>query len=504
MAGHVNDRVSIWRATASAPTYPPLSGDAHREVVIVGAGITGLTCAVVLAEAGAEVTVVEGSRIGAGTTGGTTGKVTSQHGLIYHQLVEQHGEEVARGYGEANQAAVGLVRDLINRHDIEADLTPSDAFVYSEDRRQLQRLEREVAVAQRLGLPAHWSQSTDLPFDVVGAVRFDGQAHLHALKYLDGLARTLTEDLGGTIHEHTRAVSVSEDGGRKVVETDRGRMTADHVVLATLMPIVDRGFEFARTEPSMTYGVAGTVDGAVPEGMYISAEEPTRSIRHYHDSDDAFVIVVGESHRTGADHDTATHEERLAGFARERFAVRDVRYRWSAQDFVPVDLMPLIGEIALAPQVYVATGFNKWGLTNGTVAAWILNDRITGRDNPYADLFSTSRTTLTTSAKRFLEHNLDAAKRFVGDRVRPDGYSLDDIPAGGAGVVLVDGELLAVSKAPDGTVTARSAVCRHLGCIVRWNPAESSWDCPCHGSRYAPDGTVLCGPATTPLPPAGP
>lgn len=500
MTAQRSERVSLWQATASPDVYESLSGDVDTDVAVVGGGITGLTCAAMLTEAGVGVTVVEARRLGAGTSGRTTGKVTSQHGLIYQELVEQHGEEVAQGYGQANEAAISVVGDLIRRHHIDADLTAADAYVYTEDRDHLPRMQREVDVAQGLGLPARWTDTTDLPFPVEGAVRFTGQYQLHAIKYVAGLAQAVTA-AGGNVHEGTRAVAVHSEGSRWVVETPHGRVRADHVVLATLLPILDLGFEFARAEPSMTYGIAAAAQGRVPHGMYISAEQPTRSIRHYHGSEEAFVIAVGESHRTGEKHDTAPRDERLVAFARDRFPVGEVAYRWSAEDFIPVDLLPMIGEMALAPKVYVATGFNKWGLTNATVAAGIITDRVTGRDNPYAEIFSPNRATITASATRFLKHNLDAAKRFAGDRIRPDAVSIDDIPPGGAGIVLVDGQYVAVSKAADGTTTSRSAVCRHLGCIVQWNAAESSWDCPCHGSRYATDGHVLYGPTTEPLPP---
>lgn len=492
------DATSIWRATAAGNVHDPLHGDVDADVAVVGGGVTGLTCAVLLAEAGADVVLVEARRLGAGTTGGTTGKVTSQHGLIYQELVAHHSEDVAASYGHANQEAIGVVRDLVERHSIDADLDAADAYVYTEDREQLTRMERETEVAQRLGLPASWTDRTDLPFDVAGAIRFDDQAQIHAIRYVHGLAQALTE-LGGRLYEGTRAVGVEQRAGRRLVRTTSGDIRASHVVLATLIPIIDRGFEFARAEPSMEYGIASPAGEAVPHGMYLSAGQPTRSVRHYHAQDEAFVIVVGDGHRTGEDGDTARHHDLLDAFARDRLGAGRPRYRWAAQDFVSVDLLPMIGEAALAPQVHVATGFNKWGLTNGTVAATIIADAVAGRDNPYAEMLSTRRATVSASAKRFLEHNLDVAKRFVGDRFSTDGLALDDIPPGAAGVVVVDDEYKAVSRARDGTVTVRSAVCPHLGCIVQWNEAEATWDCPCHGSRYDVDGDVLCGPATTPL-----
>lgn len=495
-------RLSIWQATATASSRQPLRGDVDTDVAIVGAGITGLTTAALLADAGARITVLEARDVGAGTTGGTTGKVTSQHGLIYHQLVQRHGEEAARAYGDANEAAIALVHDLSERYALDAELTRSAAYVYTEDESQLAAMERELEVAQRLGLPASWSTTTDLPFDVLGAVRFDGQAQLHAVKYLQGLADVVSGTPECAVHEGSRVVSVEVDGERIVVRTSRGTVRADHVVLATLLPIIDRGFEFARAEPSRTYGVAAVLgDQPAPEGMYISAEQPSRSIRHHHGSDAEYVIVVGGAHRTGAGPD-GQPDDALARFVRDRLGANEVRYRWSAQDFMPADLLPFVGEVPFGRRIHVATGFNKWGLTNGTVAARIISDAITGRDNPYAEVFSNGRLAVTASAKKFVEHNAEVAKHFLGGRLTSALRSIDDIPPGEAAVVLQDGEYRAVVKDEQGGVTVRSAVCRHLGCIVQWNRSERSWDCPCHGSRYATDGTVLEGPTTRPLEPS--
>lgn len=501
MATTREQRRSLWQATAEAATYPQLDGNLTTEVLVIGGGVTGLTTAVLLLEAGADVTVVEAVAVGHGTTGRTTGKVTSQHGLIYQELVDAHGDHVARTYGRVNQEAIDQVRGLVDRHGIDADLEDADAFVYTEQAGQVGRLRREAEVAAGLGLPAEWTDTTDLPFEVAGAVCFSGQAQLHAVRYVAGLAAVVAAHPRGQVIEGTRAHAVRERDDAVTVDTDGGRVSADHVVVATLLPIVDRGFEFARTVASRTYGIAARAagDATVPAGMYISAEQPSRSIRRHREGDATYVIVVGDAHETGHDTDTGRHDAALADFARDRLGATDVRHRWSAQDFTSVDLLPFIGSPPFARRIHVATGFNKWGLTSGTAAAGIITDQINGRGPAHAAIFSPTRRTITASARGFLRHNLDVAKRFVADRALPDATSIDDIPAGGGGVVRRDGELLAVSKDAEGVATVRSAICRHLGCVVQWNRAERSWDCPCHGSRYGADGGVLDGPATRPL-----
>lgn len=493
-------RTSLWRATADRPTYPPLEGDVDTDVVVVGAGITGLTTALMVAERGAAVVVVEARQPGAGTTGGTTGKVTSQHGILYRELIEKHGEDVAKAYADANQTAIGDIEAICETHGIEAAWTPADAFVWAETDEDEETLRNETAVAASLGLPADWVDGVELPFTVRGAMRFQQQAQFHPVAYVNGLASALDRHPDVEVYGASRATEVREVAGRALVATGGATIAADHAVLATLLPITERGFEFARARPSRTYGLAAVIEEELPEGMYISAGSPSRSVRHYHGDDAAYLVVVGEAHEVGHDRDTDRHDAALERFAREHWTVRDIPYRWSAQDYLPDDRLPFIGSTGFSDRIHVATGWQKWGLTNGTAAARILADAVTGREHPYADVFSPTRKTVTASASQFLSHNLDVAERFVADRVQPDYATVDDVPRGAGGTVRVDGDLLAVTRDRSGQVTTRSATCTHLGCIVQWNRAESSWDCPCHGSRFDTDGDVLEGPATAPLP----
>lgn len=502
MSSYDSTRAPIWSQTDHPPTFQPLPGSVSADVVVVGAGITGLTTALLLAHAGAEVVVVEGRDLASGTTAGTTGKVTSQHGMIYRDLERRHDEETARAYGRVNELAIRQIEDICERHDIDADLEPCCSYVYAPSEEEAADLRSELEVTRRLGLPSSWVDDIDLPFEVAGAVRFEAQAQLHPVKYLSGLARAVAERPDCTVHTSTRALGVLDTGDRVVVTTDCGEIRAGHAVLATLVPITDRGFEFARLQPVRAYGVAAVVDERLSEGMYLSAGEPSWSIRGHRNGETSYVVVVGGSHGVGHESDASERDDMLERFVRDHFDVVEIAARWSAQDYMPDDRLPFIGRTALAERIHVATGFQKWGLTTGTFAAGLLTDLVTGRDNAHESIFSPTRVHPTAGAASFVEHNLRAARDFVEDRLRPDVDVVEEIEPGQAATVRVDGELCAVSKDEDGTVTSRSATCTHLGCVVRWNTAERSWDCPCHGSRFATDGGVLNGPATRPL--AGP
>ena len=472
-------------------------------MVVVGAGITGLTTALLLQREGRDVVVLEADRVGAGTTGGTTGKVTSQHGLIYGRLIETHGEAVARSYAEANQQAVELVSSLVDQTGAECNFTRASALVFAMDPEQRQELEEEAAAVARLGLPSRVvGAPDDLPFEIAGALEFTGQAHFHPLRYCDALARELVR-LGGRLHEGTMVSGLEEDGARvELSGRDGGSVTAEHAVIATLLPFVDRGGFFAKTRAHRAYGVAARLESAPPAGMYIGAGPPVRSFRPWPDGGETGIIFVGETHETG-DEEKATPARwgDVERWARENFRVSSFDYRWSAQDYDTADGLPYVGRSPLTDRTLVATGFRKWGLSNGTAAARIIADLIAGNPNPHASAFDAGRIGGAEAVKKMIAENAKAAAVFVGDRIgRLSVPKLADLePGEGALVEEGDGRTVAAYRAPSGQVHAVTPTCTHLGCTVHWNDAENSWDCPCHGSRFGLDGAVLAGPATEPL-----
>ena len=492
--------VSLWVDTAPETSFPTLEGEIEADVAVIGGGIAGLTVALLLKQAGVRVVVLEASQVGTGVTGHTTGKLSSLQGLIYGELLRSFGTRGAQTYGEANQAAIEQVAELIESEAIECDFRRVVNYTYAETEASLEWVKREAGLALDLGLPAEFTDSTPLPFPVRGAVRFEEQAQLHATKYLVGLAQAVVGD-GSQVFEESRVTDV-DDGSRCRIATESGSVTAGAAIVATNFPMLDRGLFFARCHPHRSYLVAMGLEGDPPEGAFISASEPLRSIMSHRVGDQDLLLIGGEGHRASDSVDASERYRRLEGWGRERLPVASLEYRWSTQDALPLDGVPYIGRMSpFSQNVHVATGFRKWGLTNGTVAAMILADHILGRPNPWASVFNSNRVKPLAGGRRFLSENLRAGVRLAKGWVTSRGSGLPDLEPGESRVVELDGQKLAVHRDGSGGVHAVSAVCTHLGCIVEWNGTEGTWDCPCHGSRFDHAGTVIQGPATENLPP---
>jgi glycine/D-amino acid oxidase-like deaminating enzyme/nitrite reductase/ring-hydroxylating ferredoxin subunit len=496
---HSSTNVSYWVDSTSGPDHPSLQGEVEADVAIVGAGIVGLTAGWMLKQTGKTVALVEMDRVARGVSGYTTAKVTAGHNLIYERLERRHGPEVARAYAQANQAALELVAGFVEKEHIECDLERRSNYVYSESSESVDQIKEEVAAAQRAGLPASFVTETGLPFPVAGAVRLENQAQFHPRKYLLHLASLVSGD-GSQIFERSRITDLRE-GDLPIVTTEHGSVIAKDVILATHYPFLDRGLFFPRVHQKRSYAIVGPVADPPPDGMFISTGSPTRSIRSVRDDGRTLLLVGGNGHPTGQSSDTREKYEDLEAWAKERFGLSDVTHRWSSQDGATIDMLPYVGTARrTSTNVYTATGFGKWGMTNGTAAAAVISDAILGRENEYAGLFDPHRVTVGASFPKVLTENLEVAKHFAGDRLNhPQRGSLDRLAPGEAAVTGVGVGQVAAYRDEKGELHALSAECTHLGCIVHWNPAEKSWDCPCHGSRFDHEGKVLHGPATRDL-----
>jgi glycine/D-amino acid oxidase-like deaminating enzyme/nitrite reductase/ring-hydroxylating ferredoxin subunit len=495
---------SLWLATGRAGTYPALERDETAGVAVLGGGITGLCTAALLRQEGLDVVVVDQHALGTGVTGHTTAKVSSLHGLTYSRLRSRFGDEGARAYGEANQRGIELIEQLAGEHSIECDWRRKPNYTYAADDKDRAKVEEEAEAAAAVGLPAWFAEDVPLPYPTHGAVRFDDQAEFQPYEFLMRLADALKAG-GCRVYERTRALQV-HDGAPCRVETDRGTITADHVVMATHFPFTDRALFFARQHPERSYCLAARIGGAAPNGMFISASSPTRSIRAHPVDGEELLIVGGEGHKVGQGGPMGPRYRTLATFAEKNWDVQEVLYRWSSQDNMPADGLPFVGKLTPRSRAtYTATGFRKWGLALGAAAAEMLTDAILGRDNPWLERFNPNRLNPAASAKDLVSENANVAFHFFADRVTRRGSdSTRDLAPGEGKVVSRHGRQVALAKDADGFVHAVSARCTHLGCIVNWNDAEATWDCPCHGSRFAVDGAVLEGPAVHDLDPRKP
>ncbi len=493
-------RTSLWLAAPEEESaFPRLDRPLSVDAAVLGGGIVGLSTALFLKRAGMTVAVIEASRVGTGVTGHTTAKLSSLHGLSYARIASSFGDEGARAYGEANQAGIEQVAAWVEEEGIDCDFRRKPNYTYATSRERVVDIEREVDAAQRAGLPASYTEETDLPYPIAGAIRFESQAEFHPHRFVSALAQLVAGE-GSHVFENTRATGVSE--GRPCrIETTGPALTAGHVVVATHFPFLDRGLYFARIHPERSYALGVRVRDPAPQGMYISADQPTRSIRSHPADEGEILIVGGEGHKTGQGGDTLERYRSLERFAREHWDVESVEYQWASQDNDSIDHMPYIGRFAPhSRRLYTATGFRKWGLAQGVAAGMILEDLILDRENPWASLYDPNRMKPLAAAHDLVKENANVALRFVGDRLtKRGGRDATELEPGEGDIARLDGEKVAAFRDDDGKLHAVSPVCTHLGCQLSWNSGDRSWDCPCHGSRFSPDGEILHGPAVRPL-----
>lgn len=434
---------SLWQDTALSWPRPSLEGNIRCDAAIIGGGLAGILTAKLLQREGIKCVVLEKDAIGAGETGHTTAKITAQHELIYHKLEQNQGPEAARLYAEANTLAIGQYETMIAGLPTNCGFTQCSAYLYSTAGGH--QLEQEYLAARRAGIDCELTQKTELPFPVTAALRFDGQARFHPLEFLHTVARGLT------VYEHSPVLEITRRRGFTLLQTPNGAVTAKYVVFAAHYPLVNvPGWYFLRLHQERSYVIA-LENAFLPQGVYLGIDEQGLSFRQA----GQYLLLGGGSHRTGEKANRPY--ETLITRAKNLWPECRVAYQWSAQDCMSPDGVPYIGQYARStPDWFVATGFNKWGMTSSMVAAHLITDGICGRENPYAPVFDPGRS-LRGSMKSILTE------------------------VGHAAVGL-----------PKGLFGRR---CTHMGCRLEWNAAEKTWDCPCHGSRFAPDGTQLDNPA---------
>lgn len=482
IAGVENIRqTSLWRDTTVFPEYQPLNGDIQTDAAIIGGGLAGILTAHFLEQAGRKCIVLEAEQIGSGQTGNTTAKVTSQHGLIYNKLLENVGKEQAWQYAAANQEAIERYRILIQKYGIECEWSEREAYLYTVKDARL--LRQEHRAAKSLGLPVELTDRTELPFPVEAALKLKGQASFHPLKFLQKMAEQVQ------VYEQTKVLRAEPH----LLVTNRGNVRAEQIVFAGHYPFVLRpGYYFLRMHQERSY-VLGLTNVLPFAGMYLGVDADALSFRQSGN----VLLFGGGGHRTGDDEQGNPYDY-LQHKAESYFPHAKTAYQWSAQDCMPLDGIPYIGQFGKKTERwFVATGFQKWGMTTSMVAAMVLTDLMCGRNNAYAGVFSPQRSNVSAAAKTFLVEGKYAVVNLAKERFTFPKEKLEDIRPGTGGVIEYEGQKAGVYKANDGEISVVSVKCPHLGCQLAWNQSEKSWDCPCHGSRYDHKGRLLDGPSQT-------
>ncbi|MFL6761093.1 MAG: FAD-dependent oxidoreductase [Sphingomicrobium sp.] len=487
-----------WIDTCSPPQFPQLEGEIDVDVAIIGGGIVGASAARFLKDQGMTVALVEARRVGQGVSGKATAKVTSQHGITYQTIEKKFGEDRARLYAEAQETGLRKIIELSRAHGFDADIEPMPAFVYTREERHVEEIEKEVEIAQKLGLPASLTRDTGLPFDVLSAMRWENQAQFHPLKYVAGLAATIPGE-GSQVFENSRVT----DWDPHSISTGRGKVRARHVVMATNLPLGQVGLYYA-TNYAMAEPVVAAPISRVPPAFYKNVEQPGHSIRTHRHNGRTYAIAAGSHFKPGHVEEEQKYLADIERWLGEHFGAEKIEYRWVNEDYSPMDGAPFIGWSSSGTDdaYLVATGFNAWGFTNGTAAGMIIADLAAGRDNAWVDLFDARRVKPLAGAREFVKENASVAAHLIGGYTSRKPNSYDELRPGEAAILKVDGDNVAAFRDEQGEIHAVSAACSHMGCLLGWNATDRTWDCPCHGSRFALSGEVLHGPAVTALKPA--
>jgi glycine/D-amino acid oxidase-like deaminating enzyme/nitrite reductase/ring-hydroxylating ferredoxin subunit len=487
---------SYWHATApshKAEFFPRLTGNVETDVAVIGAGITGLTTALHLQAAGLRVAILEAGRVGAGTTGGTSGHLDALPDQGADTLIEQWGESAARLVTQGRLQAIDHIEAWTREFAIECEFQRIPACLFSESADGAGNLTEQRDAIRRLGVDIELVEATGLPWVSEGGVQVERQARMHSLKYLRGLARAFCR-LGGVIFEQTRVRPPGANG--RLLQTEQGTVTAERgSIVATHSAYLGLSQFDMRMAPYQSYVMSVRVAESLPDALYWDDAHPYHYLRRASTGDPHLLIVGGADHKTGQGGDERQPLRELEKYIKGRLTVEGIGHTWSAELFEPADGLPYVGQVPGADDLYIGTAYSGTGLTLGTLAGRLLANLLLERDDPLADVLTPARLKPLAGGRRLLAENLNVARRFLGDRITTASLkSFSDMATGTGRLVRYHGEPLAVFRDDNGQLHTLSPVCTHAGCFVQWNELERTWDCPCHGGRYSATGERLYGP----------
>ena len=480
---------SIWKSKARGINFLQLTHDIEADVCIVGGGITGLTTAMQLRDTGLKVVVLEAMKIGDGTTGFSSNHLNTQIDYTYQEVTKKHNSDKAKIVAESRSQAISYIEDMVHKHQIECDFRRVEGYLYAEKEENVTSVEEEFEYCKRVGLKVSLVDEIPLPVNVFKSIKFANQAQFNSQLYLEGMANHLGDNC--TIYENSR-VKQFKHNNKKLI-TDHGSVTARHVIMATHLPLFINIHQ-TTAAPYRSYMVTAKLKEYPPHGLYWDNMEPYHYTRVYEKDGEKYLVVGGADHKAGHDDNETNYFARLEQYVSERFPVESFVHHWSSQYYEPVDGLPFIGKTP-GGDTLMATGYSGDGLVYGTIAGMILADLVQGIKGDWYETYNSKRIPPVSSGKTYIEENVDVAKHLIMDRLHST-VDIDKIDNGSGALVDINSNRYALHKDEEGEIHICSATCPHLGCLVKWNHMEKSWDCPCHGSRFSAEGEIILGPAT--------
>lgn len=476
--------------------YPTLSEDLSVDVCIIGAGLVGITSAYYLSDSDLKIAVIERDKICSHVSGMSTAKITSQHNLFYDYLITSYGSDFAKGYLEANQEAINNIKNIIEQEKIDCDFSMQDSYVYAYSKEELTDIHKEVKAVQSLGFPCEFVKELPLPIESVGAIKFPSQAQFNPRKYVLSLCDIITKK-GISIYTNTVARKIDKSDVDYIISTDKNSIRAKYVILATHYPIVNfPGFYFLKMYQSMSYVIAADTKCELPEGMYINSTIPTYSFRTTPYENKKLLIVAGSDHKTGEQINLENAYAILENKVKELYPQSEILYKWCTEDCISLDKIPYIGDFSsIMPNLYVATGFKKWGISFSNIASKIITDKILGKENKYENLFLATRLQPIKNHEELGNMIKESVNSLVINKLKNSPNILEDVKNDEGKVVEINGKKVGVYRDCNGEYFFVKPFCAHLGCELSFNNIEKTWDCPCHGSRYAINGNIISEPA---------
>lgn len=479
--------------------FEEIKEDKKVSVCIIGGGLTGLQTAYNLSDK-LDVVILEKDRICGSTSGKTTGKITSQHGVFYDYLINSQSKEFAKMYLEANEKAIQNIKDIIEKEEIECDLEEESSYVFTKQETKLDMIKNEQKAVDKLQKEkSDYVKEIELPTEISGAIEFKNQAQFHPLKYAYGLAKAIIKN-DGKIYENTKVTDIKRENEKYVVYANKNKVIADYVVLATRYPIMNvPGYYFLKMYQSTSYAMVFDAKKKLFDGMYISYETPNVSFRTIRDGERELLLAVGYDYKTGTE-ELRDGYQRLEVIVRKMYPDAEVLYKWTAEDCISLDKIPYIGQYSsIMKNLYIATGFNKWGVTSSNVAANIITDKILQKENKYEEIFKSTRIEPIKNRQEMGDMLKEANKSILLSRFKIPKEELDNIKIGEGKIIKIDNTKVGVYKSKTGEIYKVKPICTHLGCELYFNNIEKIWECPCHGSKFTYDGKSIEVPSNKDL-----